>query len=126
MKSSKSPSTSRAALCSLIASLGLLLIAAATLMPIINGAFPRSPLYKIIFTAGAAVCLGAALFNKTPDGLPVREKRWHRIEAWSSIFFAVAAFFLWYPGSTPRDWLAFTMAGAVIRIIVFFRALRRK
>ena len=76
----------------LISSLGLLLIAVATLIPILSGGFPESPLYKYLFSAGALVCLAAALFR-------------------------------WYPGSSPRDWLAFTLAGATIRIIVFVRGV---
>lgn len=126
MSSNNSPapsSGSRAAICSVGASVGLLLIAIATLIPLLNGAFPRSPLYKFIYCGGALVCLLASLFNKAPAGLPLREKRWMRIESWSSIFFCTGAFFLWYPGSAPRDWLAFTLAGAVIRIIVFCRSI---
>ncbi len=107
----------------LISSLGLLLIAVAALIPILSGGFPESPLYKYLFSAGALVCLAAALFTKTPKDLPMREKRWIRIEGWSAIFFCAAAFFLWYPGSSPRDWLAFTLAGATIRIIVFVRGV---
>ena len=118
-------STSRTALCSLLGSLGLLIVAIAVMFPIINGAFPTSPLYKYIYSAGALICLLASLFNKLPEGTDLRDKRWARIESWSSIFFCVAAFFLWYPGSAPRDWLAFTLAGAVIRIIVFVRTIRR-
>ncbi len=109
---------------SMAASVGLLLIAAAIVIPIASGGFPQSPLYKILFTAGALVCLVAALFNKAPKSLPMRERRWHRIEGWSAIFFCTAAFFMWYPGASSRDWLAFTLAGATIRIIVFFRGIR--
>jgi len=113
----------------LISSLGLLLIAVATMIPIMAGGFPDSPVYKYIFSAGTLVCLVAALFTKAPEGASLREKRWQRIEGWSAIFFCAAAFFLWYPGGSPRDWLAFTLAGATIRIIVFVRgivAARRK
>lgn len=116
----------RAVICAAAGSAGLLLIAVATLIPLLNGAFPRSPLYKIIFTAGALICLAASLFDKVPASLPLRERRWHRIESWSSIFFCTAALFLWWPGSTPRDWLAFTLAGAIIRIITFARTLFKK
>lgn len=120
----KPDSTSRAAALSLLASLGLLLIAAAAVIPIASGGFPESSLYKWLFTAGAALCLLAALFNRAPADASVRQRRWTRIEGWSAVFFCAAAFFLWYPGSSPRDWLAFTLAGATIRIIVFFRGLR--
>jgi len=116
--------TSRAAVCSLLGSVGLLIIAVAVMLPIIKGGFPESSLYKWLYSAGAAVCLGASLFTKAPVGADLRERRWMRIEAWSSLFFCAGAFFLWYPGATVRDWLAFTLAGAVIRIIVFFRGVK--
>lgn len=73
-------STSRAALCSLLGSLGLLVIAVAVLIPIISGGFPESPLYKWLYSAGAAICLGASLFTKAPAGADLRERRWVRVE----------------------------------------------
>lgn len=107
-------------------SFGLILIAVGVVIPIISGGFPENSLYKWLYSAGAVVCLLATLFTPSlPKDAPLRERRWSRIEGWSSIFFCVGAFFMWYPGAAPRDWLAFTLAGAVIRIIVFFRALRR-
>ena len=116
----------RQATLSLINSLGLLLIAVAIVIPILSGGFPESPLYKWLFTAGAVITLVASLFLRSASEASLRERRWKRIEAWSGIFFAVAAFFMWFPGATARDWLAFTLAGAVIRIIVFFRSMRRR
>lgn len=117
--------STRSATLSLFSSLGLLLIAVGVVIPILSGGFPDSPLYKWLYTAGAAICLIGALFAKSPEGVSARDRRWTRIEGWSAIFFCAGAFFLWYPGATARDWLAFTLAGAVIRIIVFFRTLRK-
>lgn len=111
---------------SLIGSLGLLLIAVAVVIPILSGGFPDSPLYKIIYTVGAVICFVSSLFIKTPKDAPVRDRRWARIEIWSGVFFCAGAFFLWFPGSSARDWLAFTLAGAVIRIILFFRSVRTR
>lgn len=116
--------TRRQALCSLGASLGLLLIAAATVIPLLMGGFPESSLYKWIFVAGAAVCLLCTLFNPSPKSWPLSRRRWHRIEGWSAIFFCAASVFLFLPQASPRDWLAFTMAGAIIRIICFFRSFK--
>ena len=107
----------------LLSSLGLLLIAAAIVIPILSGGFPESPLYKWLYTAGAIVCLLAALFNPPAPGLSMRDRRWARIESWSSLFFCAGAFFMWYSSTSHRDWLAFTLAGAVLRIIVFIRGL---
>ena len=105
--------------------IGLLLIAVAVMIPILSGGFPESPLYKWLYSAGALVCIVTALFTRTPQGASVRDRRWARIESWSAIFFCAAAVFLWLPEAAPRDWLAFTLAGAVVRIIVFFRNLRK-
>ncbi len=125
--STSTVSPRRRAICSLATSLGLLAIAVSIVLPILSGSFQGSPLYRWIYAGGAAVCLLSALFNPNPyTGL--RERRWHRIEAWSAIFFAAAAVFLFIPGAAPREWLALTLAGATLRIIVFVRPLfaRRK
>jgi hypothetical protein len=39
------------------------------------------------------------------------------MEAWSAVFYIVASFFSFYNHNTYRDWLAFTLAGAVVQII---------
>lgn len=103
--------------------IGLLLIAAGTLLPILNG---RETIYrdmpdtfKYIYTAGAAILLIARLFN-TYKGRVIRLKRLYRIEIWSALFFCVAAFFLFYEKDTTRNWLAFTLAGAAIQIYTSF------
>ncbi|MDE6200218.1 MAG: hypothetical protein K2G06_10300 [Muribaculaceae bacterium] len=104
-------------------SIGLLLIAAGTLLPILNG---RNAIYrdmpdtfKYLFTAGAAIVLIARLFN-TYKGKILRLKRLYRIELWSAIFFCAAAFFMFYEKDTTRNWLAFTLAGAAIQIYTSF------
>lgn len=114
----------RQAVCSMTMSLGLLLIAVAIVIPLMGGGFNVVPAFKYLYAAGAAICLATSLF--TPNtGTDLRERRWHRIEAWSSIFFAAGAAFLFVPGTAPRDWLALTLAGAVLRIICFARTLGR-
>ncbi|MDO4320784.1 MAG: hypothetical protein Q4C34_09445 [Bacteroidales bacterium] len=115
----------RAAICSMTTSLGLLAIAVAIVLPLLSGGFTAAPAFRYIYAGGALVCLLSSLFNpNTATGL--RERRWHRIEAWSSIFFCAAAAFLFVPGTAPREWLAITLAGAVLRIICFARTLFRK
>ena len=114
--------TRRAALCALASSIGLLLIAVAILIPILQGGFTQSVTYKYIFAAGALIALLTALFNRS-TATEIRERRWHRIESWSAIFFAAAAAMMFIPDTAPRDWLAFTLAGAAIRIICFIRSL---
>ena len=95
----------------------LLLVLGATAVPfflreveLARAAFPY------VFTAGAVLLLIARIF--TPyRGSDLRLKRLHRIEAWSAIFFCAGAFFLFYNPYQLRDWLALTLAGAVIQII---------
>lgn len=97
---------------------GLLLIVAGTLMPLLTQ-LKCGPWFKYIYAAGAIMLLIARLF--TPyRGDNLRVKRLHRIEAWSGIFFCVAAFFLFYDQSSMRDWLAFTIAGGCIQAYASF------
>lgn len=105
--------------------LGLLLIVAGTFMPIFN--FLQGTAYRYVYAAGAVTLLTARLF--TPyTGRVMRVKRLSRIEAWSAIFFCVAAFFMFYEPRAARDWLAFTLAGGVIQIytsIMIPRTMKR-
>lgn len=105
--------------------LGLLLIVAGTFMPVFN--FLQGTAYRYVYAAGAAILLIARLF--TPyTGRVTRVRRLSRIEAWSAVFFCVAAFFMFYEPRVARDWLAFTLAGGVIQIytsIMIPRTMRR-
>ncbi len=112
----------RSAICSLTSSLGLLIIAAALVIPITSGGFDKNDFYPYLYAGGALICLLSALFNPNTATDP-RERRWHRIEAWSSIFFCAGAAFMFVGGATARDWLALTLAGAVLRIIAFVRGM---
>ncbi len=101
-----------------LATLGLCCIGIAAFIPIMHGGFDHG-WYRYLFAAGALMVLVARLF--TPyTGTLLRMKRLHRMEAWSGIFFCVAAFFMFYEPAQNRDWLAFTMAGAVIQIVATF------
>jgi cell division protein FtsW (lipid II flippase) len=95
-----------------LTNIGLLVIAAGALLPIIYG--PQSFAYRYVFSAGALILLVSRLFTKC-DSKVLRVKRLFRIQAWSSIFFCCAAFFMFY-SNTPQDWLAFTLAGAAIQL----------
>lgn len=115
-------SSSRGEICSLIGSIGLLLIALAVLVPVLKGSFDQALWYRYLYAAGALLSVGASLFNPS-GGLDTRSRRWQRIESWSSILFATGAAFMFIPDQSPRDWLAFTLAGAALRIICFFRTV---
>ncbi len=97
---------------------GLLLIVAGTLMPLLT-AMGCGPWFKYIYAAGAVLLTIGRLF--TPyRGDNLRVKRLHRLEAWSGIFFCVAAFFLFYDRTSMRDWLAFTIAAGFIQAFASF------
>ena len=90
------------------APMALLVIFLATLVPFL--------LMDNVYSAGALALLLVRLF--TPfKGTDLKLKGWHRIESWTAIIFCVAAFFLFYNPHQLRDWLAFTLAGAVLQAI---------
>lgn len=99
------------------APIALLLILLATLVPFfLAGNAAALKLYPYVFAAGAVALLVIRLFSPY-RGDNLRQKRWYRIQAWAAIFFCVGAFFLFYAQGQLRDWLAFTLAGAVIQVI---------
>lgn len=91
---------------------GMLLIAAGVLMPLLGYSME---VYRWIFSAGASITLIGRIMNRY-DGNVLRVKRLYRIEVWSSIFFCVAAFFMFYPYGAGRDWFAFILAGGLILV----------
>ena len=93
--------------------IGMLLIAAGTVMPLLTQG--GSDLFKYIYGSGAVMLLIGRLFSSY-NGDNIRIKRLYRIETWSAIFFCVAVFFMFYEGAGARDWLAFTLAGGAIQI----------
>ncbi len=95
---------------------GLLAIVVATLVPLLNNGFDHQ-WYRYLYAVGAVMVLLGRLF--TPyTGIHQRMKRLARLESWSGIFFCVAAFFMFYDPNSNRDWLAFTLAGGAIQVIV--------
>ena len=98
--------------------IGLLLIVAGTLMPLLT-AMNCGPWFKYVYTVGAVVLTIGRLFTPS-HGENLRVKRLHRLESWSGIFFCVAAFFLFYDRTSMRDWLAFTIAAGCIQAYASF------
>ena len=90
---------------------GLLLIAVGTLLPLLRVV---SPVTRVLYSAGAVILLVSRIIRPSYKGKSLRVKRLMRIEFWSAIIFCAGAFFLWYPGAGPMDWLAFTIAGAFL------------
>lgn len=94
---------------------GLLAIVAATLVPLLSNGFEHT-WFRYLYAAGAALVLIGRLFTPYTGKHP-RLKRFHRMEAWSGIFFCAAAFFMFYDPTNNRDWLAFTLAGGAIQVL---------
>ena len=101
-----------------IATVGLVAIAIGTLLPILNvhtSTAVAGTWWKYVYAGGALCYLIGKLFCPYTGEHP-RIKRLFRIEAWSAVFFCVAAFFLFYNGNVSRDSWAFTLAGGVLLI----------
>ncbi len=99
------------------APMALLVIFLATLVPfLLMDNEVACEVFPYVYSAGALALLLVRLF--TPfKGTDLKLKGWHRIESWTAIIFCVAAFFLFYNPHQLRDWLAFTLAGAVLQAI---------
>lgn len=110
-------SIARPRLAAVGAPLALLVIFLATLVPFfLMGQQWAREAFPYVYSAGALALLLVRLF--TPfKGSDMRLKRWYRIESWTAIIFCVGAFFLFYNPHQLRDWLAFTLAGAVLQAI---------
>lgn len=89
---------------------GLLLICVGVALPIFTGV--QQDLYRILYTAGAVLSLAGRILDRSTSSY-LRVKRLLRLQIWSSVFFCVAAFFVWF-SNTTQDWLAFTLAGGAV------------
>lgn len=92
--------------------IGLILVMAGTALPLLR---LDSEIYRYIFSAGAILVVVGRLFMPY-KGPSLRIKRLCRLEVWSGLFFCAAAFFMFWKGADPTDWIAFTLAGAAIQI----------
>lgn len=91
--------------------LGLLAIMIAAALPLLRMAVSFR---GYIYAAGALLLLlGRILTPKVKDA-PLRLKRLIRMEFWTSLIFVAGAVCLFLPSAGSTDWLAFTLAGAVL------------
>lgn len=103
----------KTAIITILLVVGLFLLAAGTVLPLFAGL--QFATFRIIYASGAAMVLISRLFSPY-RGDNLRLKRLHRLEFWSAILYCAAAFFLFYPGGTFQQALAFTLAGAAVQI----------
>ncbi|MDE6100557.1 MAG: hypothetical protein K2G01_05880 [Paramuribaculum sp.] len=94
--------------------IGLLLIVAGTALPLFH--ILGDPV-RIIYSAGALTVLVGRLFAPSVKGVSLRIRRLCRLEVWVGIIFCAGAFFMWYMPQR-MDWMAFTLAGAVVQVYV--------
>lgn len=97
-----------------IMNIGLLLIVAATALPLFH---VTGDTFRWIFSAGALLALTGRICAPAYKGTIVRVKRLARIEVWACIVLCAGAFFMWYDRQST-DWLAFTLAGGVLEVYV--------
>ncbi len=128
MSNNPTPSPSPRAVAAAVAlNVGLLAIVAATMLPLFH-----QPVTTVrwIYVAGTLLAIAGRFAAPAPRGeLPFRVKRLLRLETWSTIIFAVGAFFLFYPKAGATDWIAFTLAGGFLQAytsIMIQRAMRKK
>ena len=108
-----------------ISMLGFLMIAGAMVVPLVQGPYYTGEWYKYLYAAGAALMLTGSLFSPY-KGKEMRLKRLFRLQSMSSIMFCVAAAFLFWPSATMRDWIAITLAGAIVRAYTNFAIVARQ
>lgn len=101
---------------SLTVILGLILVMAGLSMPLMLNSY-QGDTFRYVFAAGAMLSLLGRLFSPTYKGSDLRLRRLMRLQSWSAIFYCVAAFFCFYEKTNLRDWIAFTLAGAVVQIV---------
>ncbi len=95
-----------------IANIGMIIILIAIAMPLI---FPGNLTYRYILPAGALLTLAGRIITPRLKNNSLRVRRLHRMQLWSAILFCASAAAMFYPGLRPTDWLAFTLAAAVLQ-----------
>ena len=94
-----------------LASVGLIVFMVALTLP----KWQPVEVYRWVAACRALILLGARIFTRY-TGPDIKLRRLVRIQMWSAIFFCAASVFLFVPGGTLRDFIAFTLAGAAIQI----------
>lgn len=110
----------------IVAPIGLLAVFAATAAPFFMRNLPWAiSAYPYVYTAGAFVVLAARLLSMYPTD-DRRLRSLYRLEKWSPAIFLAGAALLFYNPTTLRDWLAFTLAGAMLQVYTGFAIPRRQ
>lgn len=109
-----------------VMNIGLLLVMAGTAMPLL---LMEGNAFQYIYATGAVATLIGSILMPKYKGPTLRIKRLARMQIWSGIFFCAGAFFMYYYDRSRMDWLAFTLAGAIIMVytnIMISRLLKKE
>ena len=82
-----------------------------------------------IYAAGALAVIAGRALTPFYDLFILLVRRLYRMEVWAGIMFAAGAFFLFWPGASAQDAIAFTLAGGALEVyasLTIPRAARRK
>lgn len=118
------------------ATLSLLLLAVALLMPFAMGldqSLKMISIFKWVYAVGALGYLGARCVPVNAEGDSLRLRRLRRLEFWAGVAFAIAGFFWFFnarkfgldsggivaagPLAIMRDTILFSLVGAMIQLI---------
>ncbi|MDE6217785.1 MAG: hypothetical protein K2F64_02165 [Muribaculaceae bacterium] len=131
------------------ATLSLILIAVALLMPFAMGldrSMEMISSFKWVYGAGALIYTGVRCINLSSPGESLRMRRLRRLEFWAGVSFFIGAFFWFWncqkygvgepgivmagPLAVMRDTILFSLAGAAIQLIsswmIAYRAKKEK
>lgn len=104
--------------------IGLLAILAALAFPLLH---IDAQVTRIVFTVSTGIyVVGRLLAYPYGETFNVRVKRLLHIEVVSALMFLLATFFFWYRPATGTDWVAFTLAGAILVIYTSIALPRAK
>ncbi|MBO5028756.1 MAG: hypothetical protein J6C59_03990 [Muribaculaceae bacterium] len=124
-----------------LASVGMLLVAAALAIPLVKmGDVQFLSPFKWVFAAGALLYTVARVLNPVDSAESLRLRRLHRMQAWAGIAFVIAAFFWFYNEERfgnaagtlqiTRQTILFALVGAVLQIVsswmIFSREKKEK
>ncbi len=111
----------RESLCDSGVLIGMLLLAAMALLPLLG--IEATLWMRVVYSTGALlVLLSRLMATGAPAGASLTLKRLYRLRVAAAVLFVVSAVLLFLPAyATGRDSLAFLLAGAVMQVYVDYR-----
>lgn len=113
----------RELLSTVMVTIGLMSIMVAAFLPLIH---INQGWTRYVYAAGTLVLLIGRLVAPRVKDAPLRLRRLLHMEIWTALIFGAGAVFLFLPSVGGKDWLAFTLAGAVLTIYTSVMIPRQK